>query len=271
MPRSIPTLCGSIMGEPISLNVRIHNAAYAALGLDYTFVCFGIDDPERAVQAMRALGIRGMNVSMPYKAAVIPFLDAVDDSAAQIGAVNIINHKDGRLTGYNSDFIGAVRALEEVIDPSGQALALLGAGGAARAVAYGAREAGARVTIFNRSAERGEALARDLGLELGGSLADFDPGRFSILVNSTSVGFRAPEANPLPQKLQPHLVVMDAAFIPVRTKLIRDAEAAACRTVIGARMFLHQSCRQIELYTEQQAPLAVMEKVLLEEIDRMGS
>lgn len=167
MPRSIPTLCGSITAEPFSLAVRIHTAAYQALDLDYTFVCFGVENPELAVQAIRTLGIRGMSVSMPYKAAVMPFLDEIDPAARAIGAVNTINNQNGRLIGYNSDFIGAVRALQEATDLNGQKLALLGAGGAARAVAYGAKQAGAQVTIFNRSAERGKALAQDLGVDFG--------------------------------------------------------------------------------------------------------
>ncbi|HPE71319.1 MAG TPA: shikimate dehydrogenase [Candidatus Competibacter sp.] len=270
MPKSIPTLCGSIMAEPFSLGVRIHTAAYRELGLDYTFVCFGVENPELAVQAIRTLGIRGMSVSMPYKSAVMPFLDALDPAARAIGAVNTIDNRNGRLTGYNTDFIGAVRALQEANDLTGQALAILGAGGAARAIAYGAQQAGAQVTLFNRSTERGQALAAELNVDFGGSLEDFRAARFSILVNATSVGFRAPDSNPLGQTLEPHLLVMDIAFIPVRTKLLRDAEKAGCRTIAGTRMLLHQACKQIELYTEQQAPLAVMEKALLDEINRLG-
>ncbi len=105
MPGSIPTLCGSIMGEPFTFNVRIHNAAYRALGIDYTFVCFGVRDVPGAVQSIRALGVRGMNVSMPHKQAVIPHLDHLDETARAIGAVNTINNIDGVLTGYNTDCI----------------------------------------------------------------------------------------------------------------------------------------------------------------------
>lgn len=268
MPKSIPTLCGSIMAEPFSLGVRIHNAAYKELGLDYTFVCFGVENPELAVQAIRTLGIRGMSVSMPYKSAVMPFLDELDQAAREIGAVNTIDNRNGRLTGYNTDFIGAVRALQEVTDLTGGSLAVLGAGGAARAIAYGVKRAGAKVAIFNRSTERGQALASDLGVDFGGSLRDFVAANFSILINATSVGFRAPDANPLEQTLESHLLVMDIAFIPVRTKLLRDAERAGCRTIAGTRMLLHQACRQIELFTEKPAaPLAVMEKALLDEIN----
>lgn len=270
MPRSIPTLCGSIMGQPFTFNVRVHNAAYAALGLDCTFVCFGVEDVPGAIAAMRSLGIRGMNVSMPHKQAVIPHLDALDATARDIGAVNTINHVDGRLTGYNTDCIGAVRALEEGTALPGKRLALLGAGGAARAIAYGARNAGASVTVFNRTPERARSLAADFGLAFGGTLEDFDAAAFDVVVNATAAGFRAPDVNPVAGRLAPHLLVMDAAFIPVRSRLIRDAEALGCRTIDGTRMMLHQFCGQIELYTGRQAPLDVMSRALLDEIQRVG-
>ena len=147
------------MGEPFSLSVKMHNAAYRALDLDYTFVCFGIQNPEMGVQAIRTLGIRGMSVSMPYKVTVMPFLDSIDQAALAIGAVNTINNISGRLTGYNTDYKGAVRALQESTSLSGKRLAILGAGGAARAVAYGSRKEGAEVVVFNRSPEPGNDLA----------------------------------------------------------------------------------------------------------------
>jgi shikimate dehydrogenase len=270
MPHSIPTLCGSLAGQPFTFNVKVHNAAYRALGIDYTFVSFGVDDAALGVQAIRTLGIRGMNVTMPHKQAVIAHLDALDETAREIGAVNTIDNRDGYLTGYNTDCTGAVRALKEATPLVGQRVALLGAGGAARAIAWGAKRAGAEVTVFNRTASRGEALARDFGIAFGGCLADFEPGDFDGVVNATSAGFRAPDVNPLAaRQLQPHLFVMDAAFLPVRTKLIRDAGATGCRVVDGTRMLLHQFCGQIELYTGKPAPLDVMSAALLDEIGRV--
>lgn len=270
MPRSIPTLCGSIMGTPFTFNVKVHNAAYRALGLDYTFVCFGVEDVPGAIAAVRALGIRGLNVSMPHKQAVIPHLDALDATAREIGAVNTINHVDGKLTGYNTDCIGAVRALEEITTLPGQRIALLGAGGAGRAVAYGLRQAGATVTVFNRSADRGQMLARDFGLAFGGTIADFDAAAFDGVVNATAAGFRAPDVNPIAGQLAAHLFVMDVAFIPVESRLVRDARALGCRTLDGTRMLLHQFCGQIELYTGRSAPLDAMSAALLDEIARVG-
>ncbi|QKZ03977.1 shikimate dehydrogenase [Pseudomonas eucalypticola] len=270
MPQSLPTLCGSIMGSPFSLSAKIHNAAYAALGLDYTFVCFGVEDPVAAVGAIRTLGVRGMNVSMPYKQAVMPHLDAIDESAQVIGAVNTINNVDGVLTGYNTDYLGAVRALQEVTRLKGKRIAVVGAGGAARAVVYGCVKADAQVTVFNRSAERGSELAQTLGARWGGSVERFVAKDYDIVVNATSVGFKQPDSNPLDGRLASHLIVMDVAFMPVQTALLRQARALGCGTVAGTRMLVHQACRQIELYTGHDAPIDVMEQAMLQEIQRLN-
>ncbi len=264
MPTSLPTLCGSMAAHPFRMAVEVHNAAYRKLRLDYTFVYFGIIDPEEGVKAIRALGIRGMNVSMPFKSAVIPFLDNLDSAAEAIGAVNTINNKDGVLTGYNTDFIGAMRALQEITELAGKKVAMLGAGGAARAVGYGLAESGADVTLFNRSVEKAEKVAADFNLQIGGTLDDFsrDDG-FEILVNCTSIGFKTPDKSPVPpEKLNKDLVVMDAVFIPLETKLLREAKEAGCTTIPGVRMLLHQACGQVELYTGQNAPLEAMERAI---------
>ena len=269
MPQSLPILCGSIMGSPFSLSAKIHNAAYAALGLDYTFVCFGVEDPVAAVAAIRTLGVRGMNVSMPYKTEVMPYLDRVDESARVIGAVNTINNVDGVLTGYNTDYLGAIRALREVTELSHKRIAVIGAGGAARAVVYGCLQEAAEVTVFNRSIERGAALAEDLGARWGGSVEAFTAETFDIVINATSAGFKQPDCNPLDGRLASHLIVMDVAFMPVQTALLLQAKALGCTTVNGTRMLVHQACRQIELYTAREAPIDIMEQAMLQEIQRL--
>lgn len=271
MTTSLPTLCGSMAAQPYRMAVEVHNAAYRQLGIDYTFVYFGIDNPEKAVEAIRTLGIRGMNVSMPFKSAVLPFLDSIDSAAESIGAVNTINNRDGVLTGYNTDYIGAIRALQEVTELSGKKVALLGAGGAARAVAYGLVDSGAGVTVFNRSVAKAEELAGNFKLQVGGTLVDFSgDNSFEILINCTSAGFKTPDSSPVPaEKLDKSLIVMDAVFIPVETKLLQEAKKIGCNTISGVRMLLHQACGQVELYTGHKAPLEVMEKVIKEEMKTM--
>lgn len=259
--------------SPYRLAVEVHNAAYRALNLDYTFVYFAISDPGAGVEAIRALGIRGMNVSMPFKSAVIPFLDHLDPAAAAIGAVNTIDNRDGILTGYNTDFVGAMRALQEVTELSGRRVALLGAGGAARAVGYGLMKCGALTTVFNRSIEKAELLAEAFGLSVGGTLEQF-PGdsNFDILVNCTSIGFKAGGESPLRlQQLDSNYTVMDAVFLPVETRLLVLAKSAGCTTIPGVRMLLHQACGQVELYTGHEPPIEVMEAVITREIRAMDS
>jgi len=259
--------------HPYRMAVEVHNAAYEELGIDYTFVYFGITNPEEGVKAIRALGIRGMNVSMPFKSDVIPYLDKLDPAAEAIGAVNTIDNRDGILTGYNTDFIGAMRALQEVTDIKGKSVALLGAGGAARAVAYGLADSGADVTLYNRTVDKADELAADLGLRVGGGLEDFaGAGSYDILINCTSIGFNSPDQSPvLQEKLREKLIVMDAVFIPLATRFLREARTAGCLTIPGVRMLLHQACGQVELYTGHDAPLEVMEKVIEKEMGKMAS
>ena len=272
MNTTLPTLCGSMAAHPYRLAVEIHNAAYQDLGVDYTFVYFGITDPAAGVEAIRALGIRGMNVSMPFKSAVIPLLDRLDPAARAIGAVNTIDNRDGVLTGYNTDYIGAVKALEEVTGLAGARVAMLGAGGAARAVGYGLMEKKADVTVYNRSEEPARQLAEDFSLDFGGTLEEF-PGcsEFDVLVNCTSVGFQSPEECPLTEdSFNKHssrdTIVMDVVFLPLRTRLLQLAQTTGYRGVQGVRMLLYQACGQVELYTGCPAPVKVMEEVLEREI-----
>ena len=275
MSPTLPTLCGSMAAHPYRLAVEIHNAAYSELELDYTFVYFGITDPAAGVEAIRTLGIRGMNVSMPFKSAVIPLLDQLDPAARKIGAVNTIDNRDGVLTGYNTDYIGAVKALEEQTELAGTRVALLGAGGAARAVSYGLVQKGARLTVYNRSIRPGRLLAEEFSLDFGGSLDEF-PGcsEFDIVVNCTSVGFQAGDECPLAEQMfestpSPDSIVMDVVFLPPQTRLLKLAERAGCTVVQGVRMLLHQACGQVELYTGCRAPVKVMEEVMEREIVKM--
>lgn len=268
MPKSVPVLCGSIASRPSVLGVAMHNAAYKAMGLPFTYVAFGIENTREAVLAMRYLGIRGLGVSMPHKIEIMQYLDALDEIAAKIGAVNTVVNDGGRLTGYNTDWIGAMRALEEKIDIAGKRSVVVGAGGAARAIVYGLVSKQSQVTVYNRTIRKGEKLAEDFGVRFGGGLAELSSIKdYDILVNATSVGFNAPEESVIPSSLlREGKVVLDVVFIPPRTKLIQDAESRGCIAISGIRMLVHQAVYQFELYTAKQAPFEVMEKALLEAI-----
>jgi len=270
MTTSNPALCGSIASRPSQFGVMMHNAAYRALGVPFTYVAFGTQNTREAVLGMRYLGMRGLGVSMPHKIEIMQYLDAIDETAAQVGAVNTVVNDDGRLTGYNTDWIGAVRALQEQVDLAGKRSIVIGAGGAARAIVFGLTREGSQVTVYNRTVDKGEALARDFGARCGGGLAELAAIQdYDILVNGTSVGFYAPDESILPPSaLEAGAVVLDVVFIPPRSRLVRDAESRGCVAISGIRMLVHQAAYQFELYTGQQAPLEVMERAFLEKISR---
>jgi shikimate dehydrogenase len=264
MASSNPVLCGSIAARPGSFGVAMHTAAYRALGLAYAYVAFGTEDTAGAMAAMRALGIRGLGLTMPHKRRVIAHLDALTDEARAIGAVNTVVNDDGRLVGHNVDWIGAVRAFAEALALHGIGAAVVGAGGGARAVVYGLVREGASVSIFNRSAEAGRAVARDLGAVYAGPPEGLGENHgFDLIAHVTPVGFDDPAAMLLAQAaLHPPVVVFDAVPRPVETRLLREAKARGCRVVPGVRMQLHQAAAQFRLYTGVDPDPAVMERAL---------
>ncbi len=256
-------LCGSIARHAGTLGQHLHRAGYAALGLDHAYVSFGVEDLAGAITGMRALGLRGLGVSMPYKEAVLPLLDALDPLARRIGAVNTIVNDDGRLTGHNTDALGASRALAEVIDVAGRRVLLLGSGGAARAIAHALSDAGARLHVAGRTLPRAEALAAAVGASAG-PLATVDPAEHEVVINATSAGMAEVTATPAldPARLGPDHLLMDIVFRPLETALVAGARALGARVITGDRMLLHQACGQFELYTGHPAPIDAMAAAL---------
>jgi shikimate dehydrogenase len=266
----------------------MHNAGYAALGLPFTYVAFATEDLEGALRGMRALGIRGFGVSMPFKIEIIPLLDGVDELAGRIGAVNTVVNDEGALTGYNTDASGSVRALAEAMPLRGRRVALIGAGGAARAVAHALCAEGVRLHVINRTQVRARELAQDvaatfspmgrrgasgatgpasgaLPMATAGGLDDLkDLSAFDAIVNCSSAGMRDyGEASPVPEtSLRPELVVMDIVYEPIETELIRLARRRGAKVVHGGRMLLHQACAQFQLYTGRPPPEDAMNAAL---------
>jgi shikimate dehydrogenase len=270
-PRAGLTLCGSLSLYPVGTGAAMHLAGYRALDLPFTYVPFGVTDLEGAVRGMRALGIRGLGVSMPFKQDVMPLLDALDPVAARIGAVNTIVNDAGTLTGHNTDWIGAVRAVEEVRPLAGARVLLLGAGGAAKAVAHGLAPRVASLVIANRDASKAEALADALGAEARGIDEAARAASYDVVVNATSVGMATAdardEASPIPEDaLEPGLVVMDIVYKPLETALVRAARRRGALAIHGGRMLLHQAAAQFALYTGSPAPIEEMERALLEQL-----
>lgn len=254
-------LCGVVL-HPAShtRSPAMHNAAYAALGLDAVFMAFDVP-PEQlghAIAGARALGVRQLAVSLPHKQTVMAHLDEIDEIAQRIGAVNTVTLRAGRLVGSNTDWLGLTRALERETKLAGRRAVVLGAGGTARAAVFGLRERGAQVTVLNRTVARAEAIARELGAERAGPLESLAELEWDVLVNTTSVGLRS-DASPVgAAALRPNSVVFDAVYEPAETRLLRDARACGARTVGGKWMLVEQALEQIRIWTGQTAALEVL-------------
>ena len=272
-------LCGSLSLHPVSMGAAMHRAAYEATGLPWAYVPFAMtsDRLRSALDGMRALGIRGFGVSMPFKIEVFGLVDRVDALAERIGACNTIVNEDGTLVGHNTDAEGAARALEEAgVDLRGARCLVLGAGGAARAVAFGVAARGAKVAIANRTRSKADDLARAVGADVvDWQLATRSNPGFDVVVQATSAGMdkgSGPEESPLEAgALGAGLVVMDIVYKPVETKLLALARASGARAIHGGRMLLYQAARQFELYTGLGAPLAAMDAALRAAIDPAAS
>ncbi len=255
-----------VIGNPVShsLGPAMHNAAFERTGYNGVYAALPVTDLPRAVAGIRALAIHGCSVTIPHKVAVMELLDAIDPLARRIGAVNTIVNEDGHLTGFNSDGPGAMAALLEKTPVAHRRVAVIGAGGAARALAHGVRSHGGRLTIVNRSADTGQQLADELDSDFC-PLADFSGLGFDILVNATSVGM-VPETDRMPVGhacLRPGMTVMDIVYNPLETKLLAAAQQAGCALVDGVAMFVHQGACQFERWTGQKAPVQLMKRTVV--------
>ncbi len=258
-----------VIANPVahSMSPAIHNAAFAHCGIDAVYLPFRVDDVAEFIPAYRQLPVDGYSVTIPHKEAVIPLLDEVQPLARKIGAVNTIAERDGRLVGSNTDWSAAVAAIEGGL-AEGQTLAgtrvlMTGAGGAARAMAFGLVERGCTLTIANRTKERAVRLAADVGCEWV-DVAEVASVPCDIFVNGTSLGMHPHvDATPLDAALlRPGTLVFDTVYNPIETRLLREAAAAGCRTVSGLAMFVNQAVEQFELWTGEEAPREVMRAVV---------
>jgi len=267
-----PAAIFALFGNPVghSLSPLMHNAAYNKMGINASYVTLCVENPEEAIERIKERSIRGASVTIPFKTAVMPYLDEVEESARTIGAINTISHDDtGRLRGYNTDWIGIVLDLEESLVIQGKTFAILGAGGAARAVVFGILHKGGIPLILNRTTTRGAEMAQEFGCpfyhlsEIGGISAD-------CLINTTPVGM-APEQGTSPiakEVLTNFRWVMDCIYNPLKTQLLQDAEEAGCTVLNGVGMFVHQGAEQIKIWTGKKPPREFMRQVVL---DKLGA
>ncbi len=257
----------AIIGNPVehSLSPATHNAGYETLGLNFAYVAFPVTDIKNGIEGIRALNILGVSVTVPHKVSVMPFLDEIDKTAKDIGAVNTIVNENGKLIGYNTDSQGAIKALEEKTTLKNKRVVLIGAGGAARAIAFGLKQKGAHVLILNRSREKAKTLADTIGADFGDLSRLSEIKNSDILIHATPAGMN-PHSNEsaVPKEfLHSDVLVFDIVYNPKETKLLQDAKEVGCQIVYGYKMLVHQAVTQFELFTKKKAPLAIMEKELL--------
>jgi shikimate dehydrogenase len=275
----------AIIGDPVehSLSPVMHNAAFKELGLNLVYVAFTVTSTElkTAVLGAKSLGLRGLNVTMPHKNAIIHYLDEVDSTAKSIGAVNTVLNNQGKLIGYNTDGSGAMIALQENgVYPEEKKLVLLGAGGAAKAIAYQAAQDVEELVILNRTAEKAKKLAEALksfGAKVKAGTLSFEVLKqelptTDILVNATSAGMHPDvDISPVPSDLlHSDLSVMDIIYNPLETKLLKDAKSAGAKVVSGIEMLLYQGAVAFEIWTNCPAPIEVMREAALNELEKRG-
>jgi shikimate dehydrogenase len=277
-------VCG-VIGDPIehTLSPIMHNAAFNALKLDYSFLAFKVKpaELENAANGIRALNIRGLNVTMPHKSAILKFLDRVDLSAQIINSVNTVLNKESKLFGFNTDGVGALKALRENgVELKGRKVLLLGAGGAARAIAYTMAKEADELAVLNRTLKPAQDLAKLLEKlankkifagslspkEIQQNLQDSD-----ILINATSIGMKpkAEESLVAPKLLRSNLAVMDIVYNPIETKLAKEAQAAGAKVVSGVEMLIYQGAASFEIWTGKSAPVEVMRQAALNHLQKV--
>jgi len=276
----------AIIGDPVdhSLSPVMHNSAFNELGLNFVYVAFTVTAKElgTAISGARSMRFKGLNVTMPHKKAVINYLDEIDATAKDIGAVNTILCNKGWLIGYNTDGKGAIFALKENgFFPENKKLVLLGAGGAGKAIAYQLAQNAAELVILNRTRQKAEKLAKLLrknfnrkvkGKALSFSILKKELELADVLINSTSVGMHPNiDCSPVPSDLlRSDLCVMDIIYNPFHTKLLKDAMSVGARVISGLEMLIHQGAVAFEIWTDCVAPVEVMRKAALNQLKKQG-
>lgn len=287
-----------VIGNPIghTLSPIMFNAAFKAMNMNYIYVPFKVEknDLKNAIRGAKALGIKGLNVTIPHKQKVINQLDKFDIMANLIGAVNTIDFKDGVSKGYNTDCVGAVKAIKEICEIKNKNVVIVGAGGSARAIAFQiAIEEANNITMINRSSKKAKSLIYDIKTLLSADYTDhskldditidfshidlnFNYGELAdlpkylkdadILIDTTPVGMY-PNVNDIPiaskEMMHSDLVVNDIVYNPLLTSLLKEAKKADAKIVSGIKMLLYQGAENFKIWTGKEAPIDVMEESLL--------
>lgn len=274
----------AIIGDPVghTLSPGMHNAAFKKLGLDYAYIPLLVK-PEKlaaAVAGLRAIQVTGFNVTIPHKVTILPLLDDIDPLSRKIGAVNTITNINGKLTGYNTDAEGFFQSLmEHGVNPAGKNVAVLGAGGASRAISFILAEMGAKLTLLNRQAglERAHDIASMIKTGIGREVQVLALEKMAaglkgtdILINATSVGMSPhTENSPVPaDSLREIPLVIDIVYTPTETQLLKDAKKAGAKTIGGVDMLVWQGALAFEKWTGRKAPLEIMRHEAMKALEK---
>lgn len=260
-------LCVSIAQHPSNFGTTLFNEAFAHEGIDAIYKALRVQPHalKDAVAGIRALGIRGCGVSMPFKSAVLSQLDSVDSQARKIGAVNTIVNTRGRLKGHNTDYVGARHVLAPLGRWRERRVVLLGAGGVAQAISAALQSLGARnVTVMSKNIAEARALARKWKFSAVERWEKRNQLNGDLLINATPLGM-APKRQSMPvsrRAISQYSVIMDVVINPFETSLLNEAKKRGKTCIPGYTMSLHQAARQFELYTGRKAPLKIMEAAM---------
>ncbi|WP_414469389.1 shikimate dehydrogenase [Methanobacterium sp. ACI-7] len=267
-----------IIGDPVehSLSPLMHNAAFRHLGLDYIYVPFQVDENnlESAIAGAKSLNVKGLNVTIPHKTKIIPYLDSLDEAAELIGAVNTVKFDKNMIKGYNTDGIGAVRSIEEVSRVKDKKVIILGSGGAARAVAFQILIDGAgSLVIANRTLQNAINLQKEIIEKLNADVKITDYGEklknelkdADILINTTPIGMY-PNINQEPlvkaEIMHSNLVVNDLVYNPPKTCLLEECEKACAKSISGIKMLIYQGMESFNIWTGVYPPVEIFENAL---------
>lgn len=265
------TMLYCIFGHPArhSLSPILHNEGFRALSINAVYLAFDVNSAEDAVNSMRSLSIKGASITIPYKTDIVPFLDSVDSGAKKIGAVNTVVNSNGYLTGYNTDGIGALNAIEDLSGPvSKKNILIIGTGGSSRAIAFTAIDRGAKIILAGRSGDSQKNLYADL-LRYGTveSISSDSIHRYihncEVIINTTPLGMNV--SDPLPfdtELIQPNHTVFDIVYRPHTTPLLANALLKGAKIVYGSEMLFRQGIAQFELWTNTDPPIHEMRKTL---------
>lgn len=273
MSTDFKTYC--IIGDPIdhSLSPAIHNAAFTTLGLNCSYIAFRVQEGQlkNSMDSLRAINIGGFNVTMPHKVTVLNYVDRSDKIAEMVGAANTVNNEGGKFHAYNTDVVGFIEPLRQrKIDLNGFEVLILGAGGAARAVAVAlSQEKGvSKINIFNRDIDRSTSLANMInksGIEIGiTSQNDVQKIAFrsNLIINTTPLGMKNEQSLIKTSSISKESIVYDIVYKPIETKLLENARTAGAQVIYGYEMLLEQAIASFKIWFKIDPPIESMKKVL---------